>query len=90
MRPPLDLTLSRPSRSCIWAMLIVCSGSTRTRRRPINGAVRIDPKSADALYWLGAIAATEQNLTLARQYHAKLKTIDESKASKLLEFITPK
>ena len=53
-------------------------------------ALAIDPKSADAMYWLGAIAVTEQNLTLAREYHARLKPIDAAEAAKLLEFISPK
>ena len=50
-------------------------------------ALTIDDRSTDSLYWLGAIAVTEQNLAAARSYHDKLKPIDATMAANLLALI---
>lgn len=54
-------------------------------------AARLNPKSADAIYWLGMIyGVIQKKPEAARAQYEKLKLIDSTRAEKLLGFITAK
>jgi TPR repeat protein len=53
-------------------------------------ALELDPKDADANYWMGLLYVVEGDLVLARMHYDVLKTVDAELAAKLLGFIEPK